>query len=177
MLRSITLILSILAVASSACHPLLHARGTDPTKALNTTLGDSSYQPPETVGYNMNHFALTVPNLTRTMDFYVNALGFRHIFTAAVDDTHSITYLGYPTRLTATPRPKYPHMVLARLDTYNVNILKRVGEPVGLEAQSYFFGTDQFTKAQSEAFAEILAPYLLVLDPNGFLLEFEQQDY
>ncbi|KAI9688327.1 MAG: hypothetical protein M1820_010255 [Bogoriella megaspora] len=91
-------ILSLLTHSTVAClGHVLSKRVIDPTTGLNVTIGDSSPQPPATVGYNLNHFAITVSNLTATLDFYTNALGFRHIFTAPVDDKHSITYLGYPS--------------------------------------------------------------------------------
>lgn len=90
-----TLTLSILPFHSYAClqHASLLKRQS---LGINFTLGDSSPQPPATVGYNLNHLAITVPDLNATMDFYVNALGFRHIFTVPLGDKHSVTYLGYP---------------------------------------------------------------------------------
>ncbi|KAL9091096.1 MAG: hypothetical protein Q9165_005023 [Trypethelium subeluteriae] len=90
----LTSILSILPSHSQAC--LGHALLKRQAPGLNFTLGDSQPQPLATVGYNLNHFAITVPNFNATMDFYLNALGFRHIFTVPLDDKHSISYIGYP---------------------------------------------------------------------------------
>lgn len=62
-----------------------------------------------------------------------------------------------------------------RLDSYSTTVVKRVGERVGLEAQSYLFGANQCTKAQSGMFAEVPAPFVLLLDPDNSILEFAQQ--
>ncbi|KAL9087359.1 MAG: hypothetical protein Q9165_006656 [Trypethelium subeluteriae] len=87
--------LASLPRVTHAClgHALLQKRQL---AGLNITLGDSAPQPPATVGYNFNHLAITVPNLTASMDFYVNALGFREIFTVPISDQNSFTYLAYP---------------------------------------------------------------------------------
>ncbi|KAF2231407.1 hypothetical protein EV356DRAFT_579223 [Viridothelium virens] len=92
-LFSITLV--ILPRLTQAClgHALLQKRQLP---GLNITLGNSDPQPPATVGYNLNHLAIAVPNLTASMDFYVNALGFREMFTLPITETNSFTYLAYP---------------------------------------------------------------------------------
>ena len=91
-LFAITLVLPRLTTACLG-HALLQKRQL---AGLNITLGDSSPQPPATVGYDLNHLAITVPNITETLDFYINALGFREIFTVPLTDKVSFTYLGYP---------------------------------------------------------------------------------
>ena len=94
-LHLLVITLTILPRMTEAClgHALLHKRQTS---GFNITYGDSAPQPPATVGYNLNHLAIVVPNLTATMDFYVNALGFREIFTVPMGNKASFSYLGYP---------------------------------------------------------------------------------
>ncbi|KAI9667442.1 MAG: hypothetical protein M1821_000258 [Bathelium mastoideum] len=91
----LTFTIAALPHFSDAClgHALLQKRQLG---GFNITYGDSTPQPPETVGYNLNHLAIIVPNLTATLDFYINALGFRELFTVPLNDDYSFTYLSYP---------------------------------------------------------------------------------
>ena len=95
----IVVVLAILPRLTQAClgHAILQKRQSSGLGNLNITYGNSAPQPPATVGYNLNHLAITVPNLTATIDFYVNALGFREIFTVPLSDAYSFTYLQYPS--------------------------------------------------------------------------------
>ncbi|SPJ78287.1 uncharacterized protein FTOL_06676 [Fusarium torulosum] len=62
----------------------------------------SSFQPgsdkpsdPATTGYFQNKIGISVSNLTRSMDFYSNVFGFRHMFTYHLTPVFSITYMGH----------------------------------------------------------------------------------
>jgi lactoylglutathione lyase len=50
---------------------------------------------PDTTGYNINHFALNVRNLTRSLEFYTQVFGMRHMFTLAMSEHYSITYMAH----------------------------------------------------------------------------------
>ncbi|KAM0236948.1 hypothetical protein ACHAP5_009234 [Fusarium lateritium] len=48
-----------------------------------------------TTGYFINHLAFTAKNLTASIEFYSDVLGFRKLFTLQLSETYSITYLGH----------------------------------------------------------------------------------
>ncbi|SPJ86738.1 uncharacterized protein FTOL_11763 [Fusarium torulosum] len=48
-----------------------------------------------TIGYFINHLAITTRNLTASVEFYSDVLGFRKLFTLQLSKTYSITYLGH----------------------------------------------------------------------------------
>ncbi|KAF4962486.1 hypothetical protein FSARC_9439 [Fusarium sarcochroum] len=50
---------------------------------------------PATTGYFLNKVGISVSNLTRSMDFYTQVFGFRHMFTFQATSHFSITYLGH----------------------------------------------------------------------------------
>ncbi|KAF4453153.1 Glyoxalase/bleomycin resistance protein/dioxygenase [Fusarium austroafricanum] len=50
---------------------------------------------PATAGYFVNHVGITVSNVTRSLDFYTQVFGFRHMFTFQATSEFSITYLGH----------------------------------------------------------------------------------
>jgi lactoylglutathione lyase len=53
-------------------------------------------QPPQTVGYALNHLAIQVADLNRSIAFYTGVMGLKHIFTLETAPGHSITILQYP---------------------------------------------------------------------------------
>jgi lactoylglutathione lyase len=57
--------------------------GTDEASSISTT------------GYFVNHFAISTNNLTASVEFYSDVLGFRRLFTLQFSKTYSITYLGH----------------------------------------------------------------------------------
>jgi lactoylglutathione lyase len=59
------------------------------------TVGKDGPADQETIGYSLNHLSLIVSNLTASIDFYGNVLGMRHIFTAQLSPSCSITYMGH----------------------------------------------------------------------------------
>jgi lactoylglutathione lyase len=59
------------------------------------TIGDDGPADAETVEFNVNHLALIVRNLTASQHFYGKVLGMRHIFTAQLSPTFSVTYMGH----------------------------------------------------------------------------------
>jgi lactoylglutathione lyase len=59
------------------------------------TIGDDGPADQETIGYNLNHLSLIVHNLTASMEFYGNVLGMRHLFTAQLTPSYSVTYMGH----------------------------------------------------------------------------------
>ncbi|KEF60730.1 uncharacterized protein A1O9_02291 [Exophiala aquamarina CBS 119918] len=59
------------------------------------TVGKDGPADQETLGYNLNHLSLIVHNLTASMEFYGNVLGMRHLFTAQLTPSYSVTYMGH----------------------------------------------------------------------------------
>jgi lactoylglutathione lyase len=50
---------------------------------------------PETTSYFINHMALTVNDLNRSLDFYTSVFGMRHMFTYQLTEHVSFTYMGH----------------------------------------------------------------------------------
>ena len=61
----------------------------------DTILGPDTPSDPETLGYFVNHFALNVNNVTRSMEFYSEAFGMRHMFTHYLTKHISVTYMSH----------------------------------------------------------------------------------
>lgn len=59
------------------------------------TLGADGPADAETVGYSINHLSLIVSNLTASKEFYGKVLGMRHLFTAQLSPSYSVTYMGH----------------------------------------------------------------------------------
>ena len=59
------------------------------------TIGNDGPADEETVGFNINHISLIVRNLTASQEFYSKVLGMRHIFTAELSPSYSVTYMGH----------------------------------------------------------------------------------
>ena len=59
------------------------------------TIGQDGPADQETLGYYLNHLSLIVSNLTASVEFYGNVLGMRHIFTAQLSPSYSVTYMGH----------------------------------------------------------------------------------
>jgi lactoylglutathione lyase len=81
-------ILLTLLPAALACGP-----SNDASNDGSFILGPEGSDP-ETVGYFVNHFSLNVNNLTRSIEFYTEVFGMRHIFTSYLTEHISFTYLG-----------------------------------------------------------------------------------
>ncbi|KAF5026900.1 hypothetical protein F66182_930 [Fusarium sp. NRRL 66182] len=65
------------------------------TKPSPFVPGSDEPSDPATTGYFMNKVGISVSNLTRSMDFYTQVFGFRHMFTFHATPDLSITYLGH----------------------------------------------------------------------------------
>lgn len=86
--------LSIFLAFSSAAL----ACGSLPRSTSNETspiVGPDTPSDPETVGYFVNHVSLNVNNLTRSIDFYKNVFGMRHLFTYNLSPHVSFTYMSH----------------------------------------------------------------------------------
>jgi lactoylglutathione lyase len=59
------------------------------------TVGKDGPADQETIGYSLNHLSLIVSNLSASIEFYGNVLGMRHIFTAQLSPSYSVTYMGH----------------------------------------------------------------------------------
>lgn len=86
-----------LVAPSAACVP--NIRSTTDT-AQNQTypwskLGSDAPSDPETAGYFVNHLSLNVKNVTRSVEFYSNIFGLRHMFTFHVSEHITLTYMGH----------------------------------------------------------------------------------
>lgn len=58
-----------------------------------TVPGPNEPSDPETVGYFINHFSLNVNNLTRSIEFYRDIFGMRHMFTHYLSPHITVTYM------------------------------------------------------------------------------------
>lgn len=85
-----------LAAFPAALGCALHARsGNSSTDFTNPIHGPDTPSDPDTIGYFINHFALNVNNLTRSMDFYTDMFGMRHMFTYYLTPHISVTYMSH----------------------------------------------------------------------------------
>jgi len=95
-MRAFTLFTSALLLLSSgrtlACTP---GNSTNNTEVF--AFGPDEYPPLETIGWNINHFSLFVNDLAASLEFYVNVLGMRRIFTYTPTPDFKLIYLGYPS--------------------------------------------------------------------------------
>ncbi|KAF8066749.1 Glyoxalase/Bleomycin resistance protein/Dihydroxybiphenyl dioxygenase [Lyophyllum atratum] len=99
---AILLLLPALNLLVGACSPNIlkraadAANGNSPTQAAGPVFGADIPQPPETVGYALNHLAIQVADLNRSIEFYTSVMGLKHIFTLETAPGHSISILQYP---------------------------------------------------------------------------------
>ena len=59
------------------------------------TVGADGPADPGTRSFSINHFSLIVHNLTASKEFYGKVLGMRHLFTAHLSPSYSVTYMGH----------------------------------------------------------------------------------
>lgn len=92
----------VLALGLLSTHFLEQSLGCITPRASNNTgsypsleLGSDVPSDPATTGYSINHFAINTRNLTASVDFYIQVLGLRKLFTLQVSKHYSITYLGH----------------------------------------------------------------------------------
>ncbi|KAM0549567.1 hypothetical protein ACHAPJ_009383 [Fusarium lateritium] len=71
------------------------AKSQNETVAPAFITGSDKSSDPATTGYFLNKVGISVSNLTRSMDFYTQVFGFRHIFTFQATPHFSVTYLGH----------------------------------------------------------------------------------
>ena len=70
--------------------------GTGPAEQFPyPIMGSDNPADSATTGYFINHLAITVRNLTRSIDFYSTAFGLRLMFTLRVSKHISISYMGH----------------------------------------------------------------------------------
>lgn len=58
-------------------------------------LGSDEPAPAATTGYFLNHVSLNVKNITASIEFYTNVLGFREIFSLPASEHLTIAYLAH----------------------------------------------------------------------------------
>lgn len=90
-----TLILNTLLPLTLACNPSLLPRQSNSSTFPYAVPGNDTPADPATAGYFINHFALNVNNLTRSLDFYTQVFGLRHMFSYYITPHLSVTYLGH----------------------------------------------------------------------------------
>jgi lactoylglutathione lyase len=71
----------------------LHTRQADNSK--NIQFGSDAPSDPATTGFFMNHLSLNVDNVTRSIEFYSQNFGFRHLFTYNLSPHVSFTYMSH----------------------------------------------------------------------------------
>ena len=66
----------------------------------------------------------------------------------------------------------------SRLDSFNATIIKRTGEPLTERIAEQYFGLQagSLTQQQLAEVGALLDPFLLALDPSGYMLEIQPQD-
>ncbi|KAF2496489.1 hypothetical protein BU16DRAFT_561304 [Lophium mytilinum] len=80
---------SALFALSFSCVPP-QARGQSPV-----TIGTDGPADPATVGFNLNHIAIQISNITASRKFYGEVLGLRHIFTFEASEDFAVVYMGH----------------------------------------------------------------------------------
>ena len=85
----------LLIPTALSCAPPIRrdTNSTNPYPLLET--GPDTPSDPKTNGYFINHFSLNTNNLTRSLDFYTQVFGLRHMFTFHATPHLSFTYLGH----------------------------------------------------------------------------------
>jgi lactoylglutathione lyase len=94
---------SILTCTLALAAQLTHACVLTPRQDSNSssdssdffTVGSDGPALPETLGFALNHFSLIVSDLEASMHFYGTILGMRHMFTAHLSPTYSVTYMAH----------------------------------------------------------------------------------
>ncbi|KAM5345269.1 hypothetical protein ACJ41O_011131 [Fusarium nematophilum] len=94
MLINIASLVFLQAAATLACLPpdIKRTSGDEPSPFV---MGSHDPSDPATTSYFMNHVALNVNNLTRSLDFYKKVFGFRHVFTYHITSRFSVSYMAH----------------------------------------------------------------------------------
>ncbi|KAK4447959.1 Glyoxalase/bleomycin resistance protein/ dioxygenase [Podospora aff. communis PSN243] len=88
----LTFLLALLPSLTLACPPL-HPRQSEPFPI--TTPGPPIPPSPSTAGYFLNHAALNVRNLTASITWYRDMLGYQLLFTHRVSPRYTVAYLAH----------------------------------------------------------------------------------
>ncbi|KAH8587444.1 Glyoxalase/Bleomycin resistance protein/Dihydroxybiphenyl dioxygenase, partial [Bisporella sp. PMI_857] len=84
----------LISIAQS-CAPQAPANNTGSNQFPQLIPGSNEPADPATTGFVLNHFALNVNNITRSIDFYTKVFGMRLIFNFRATEKLSIAYLAH----------------------------------------------------------------------------------
>ncbi|KAF2813612.1 Glyoxalase/Bleomycin resistance protein/Dihydroxybiphenyl dioxygenase [Mytilinidion resinicola] len=216
MILPFSTLLSLLAAFSSLSTPALSCAPPQTRAQSPVTIGTDGPADPTTVGFNLNHIAIQVRNLTASRAFYGDVLGLRHIFTYEASADFAIVYMGhaqggrngtgYQTgaemardqwnsegllELVWSSENKhidsavfgFSHLGLIvpdiqafqdRLIARNIQVEKKVGELPSKDFGVYF-GLHGKDPVLPKALEELVAAFVFVRDPDGYLIEVQVQ--
>ncbi|KAK0616640.1 Glyoxalase/Bleomycin resistance protein/Dihydroxybiphenyl dioxygenase [Immersiella caudata] len=90
------LLLSLFPSVALTCSPL-NPRQSSRSFPI-TTPGPPISPPPSTAGYLLNHAALNVHNLSRSINWYGDVFGFQLLFTHRISPRYTVAYLAHSAR-------------------------------------------------------------------------------
>jgi lactoylglutathione lyase len=92
--KQLVALATVLPLAMALAPPLIPRQDEPPTESP-ITLGPDTPTDSATIGYNINAITLNTNNLTRSIEWYRDVFGMRHMFTYKATDILSVALLGH----------------------------------------------------------------------------------